>query len=64
MWLPVVGTGRPHKTKVHIKSLARFAGTDRRALSSLFPNTSLFFEVQKPEGMKVELRWDPCHIPW
>jgi len=33
-------------------------------LSSLFPNPSLFFEINKSEGMIAELRWYPCDIPW
>jgi hypothetical protein len=51
MWLPVVGTGRSHKTEVHIKPLARLTCTACGALSGLFPNTRLFFEIQKPEWM-------------
>jgi hypothetical protein len=62
MWLPVIGTGRPHKAEVHIKSLARLTCAASGALSGLFPNTRLFFEIQEPEWMIMKLRWDSGRI--
>ncbi len=50
----VIGCGGMHESKIHIEASTLFGSVDSRALSGLFLNASLFFEVDKSKRVILE----------